>query len=564
MPLSGTRREPGLLRLLSEITSDLDRIRETDKALKTALRLAREIFGADEVCVAAKRSGKDRPEILFRLPGKTEWDPQIFTNLLAGRSADPPPNTFIAPIERRKRIWGGIGLRWKEAALDRSTRRGIFRFAAIVSKMIQRIDRLRLLEVRTRIDRKILEQLRPKDLFYQILHGLRSLTRYDHSAALLIHEESPGALELVAEQIAWRKGKSRNVGLVRDIDEGIQSLMESGDVFGFDRMDDRWIEWEGRDASALARVLDYNCREDCDEPDRREACLLCAPLATRDGVLGVLKVASCRPGTLGEYEADLVRGFLAHAAVAIRNLRRTESLEAGLLAAEKKHVMANLVRGVSHDINNALGSVLPLVQQMQDDARDGRVDAEVLEKDLEQIETSLQVCRRVFGGMLQLDRGSARGLGEANLPRAVESTLSILEEGMRRHRIEIVLDVPEDLPAVRGTQGDLEQLVLNFATNARDSMPGGGRLTIRASPEGRDVALEIEDTGVGIEPEDFGRIQEPFFTTKRHGNGFGLSICRSILWDLGGSFRIESEPGRGTRVSVQLPTASAVDAPEEQ
>ena len=105
--------------------------------------------------------------------------------------------------------------------------------------------------------------------------------------------------------------------------------------------------------------------------------------------------------SLGSYEADLVSRFMPHAAVALRNARRTESLERTILKAERKHAMADLARGISHDINNALGGVLPLVQQLRDEAAVGKLDADVAAQDLEQIERSMLVCRRIFGGMLK-------------------------------------------------------------------------------------------------------------------------------------------------------------------
>src|SRR4029077_20164777 len=139
----------------------------------------------------------------------------------------------------------------------------------------------------------------------------------------------------------------------------------------------------------------------------RESSMLCAPLATRDGVLGVLKVAACHPGSFGGYEADLVQRFMPLAAVAIQNSQRTVTLETKMLEAEKKHAVANLVRGVSHDVNNALGAVLPLVQQILADIESDRLQADVLHEDLQQIEQSLQTCRRIFGGMLTLARGAS-------------------------------------------------------------------------------------------------------------------------------------------------------------
>ena len=89
----------------------------------------------------------------------------------------------------------------------------IRRITEVVSAALHRIDRDRLLGVRDRIDRKMMEQIHPKDLFYQILDGIRSLTLYDHSSALLIREEDEASLRVVAEQIAWTKAKSERIGL---------------------------------------------------------------------------------------------------------------------------------------------------------------------------------------------------------------------------------------------------------------------------------------------------------------------------------------------------------------
>ena len=230
------------------------------------------------------------------------------------------------------------------------------------------MDRERMLEIRDRIDRKIREQLHPKDLFYQILDGLRSLTRYDHSSALLIRENGGDAMEIAAEQIAWTKAKSVRIGQPRPLGNDVRDALDQGRVCGFDRRGGRWEEWDGRPLAFLAEWLEFSD----DAPGaRREQSILCAPLVGRDGVFGVLKVAASDAGRLTRYDADLVERFRSQAAQAIDSLQRTESLEARMLTAERRHAMAELARGVSHDVNNALGSMLPLVQQMLCDAPRG-------------------------------------------------------------------------------------------------------------------------------------------------------------------------------------------------
>jgi K+-sensing histidine kinase KdpD len=120
-------------------------------------------------------------------------------------------------------------------------------------------------------------------------------------------------------------------------------------------------------------------------------------------------IIMAHPTSFGAYEADLLQRFVPLAAVAIQNSQRALTLETKMLEAEKKHAVANLVRGVSHDINNALGAVLPLVQQIQSDIQTDRLQPEVLSEDLQQIEQSLQTCCRILGGMLSLAKGASQG-----------------------------------------------------------------------------------------------------------------------------------------------------------
>ena len=98
-----------------------------------------------------------------------------------------------------------------------------------------------------------MEQLHPKDLFYQILDGLRSLTSYDHSSALLIRDESGEAFELVAEQIAWTKAKSQRIGLRIGLSDPVRLVLETGLIHGFDRRGEQWQEWNGNPVAMWLR-----------------------------------------------------------------------------------------------------------------------------------------------------------------------------------------------------------------------------------------------------------------------------------------------------------------------
>jgi two-component system, NtrC family, sensor kinase len=134
-----------------------------------------------------------------------------------------------------------------------------------------------------------------------------------------------------------------------------------------------------------------------------------------------------------------------------------------------------------------------------------------------------------------------------------DSVLAILREGLERHGVRLNVAIPADLPPLFAVQADVEQLLLNLVSNARDATGAGDRLAIRASCDGTTIELVVEDTGCGIPKEHLAKIQEPFFTTKTSGHGLGLAICRSIVAQMRGQFRIESTPGSGTRVRASFP-----------
>jgi signal transduction histidine kinase len=134
----------------------------------------------------------------------------------------------------------------------------------------------------------------------------------------------------------------------------------------------------------------------------------------------------------------------------------------------------------------------------------------------------------------------------------------VVEDSLKRRSIAVAVELPEELPTIHGSQGDLTQVFLNVFSNARDAMPDGGRLEIRAENDAERVRVTVADDGSGIPREALERISEPFFTTKPDGNGLGLSICRSIVWDVGGEMSIDSREGEGTTVKLSLPVLAEV------
>lgn len=541
-----------LLKRLHNYQAQLREAGEADKVLHAALRLSLDFFHAPAGCVAIVHPGREKAEILHATPTDSTWDATLLAAFLRGHKVTIPGELMLSRIRRHGRMWGALVLSSGGPELSWDVRRAFSTIGVAATQLVERLSEQRVRAVRARIDHKILEQIGPKDLFYQILHGLRSLVGYDHSAALLTLDNESRTLEVVAEQVAWRKAKSQQVGRTLSLAQPLWDLLARNVVYGFNRDGKAWCDWTESHAAPLAELFDYN-RDQRSSATTAEGAMLCAPLVTRHGLVGVLKVASVHPGTFGEYEADIISQFLPQVAVALQNMRRTESLEQRMRAAERKQAMADLARGVSHDVNNALGVVVPLVQQMQEDLANGDLDAATARDDLVEIERSLTICRRIFGGMLSFARGAARSSSEVYLHHAVEGTLNVFREVLERSGVSLEVNVPEDLPPLMGVQADVDQLLLNLIANARDATRDGGRLEISAARVHDRVELTIADNGCGIPPEHMAKIKEPFFTTKTTGSGLGLSICRSIVSQMRGKLQIDSTLGKGTTVRVSIP-----------
>jgi len=540
----------------------LERIDEPDKLYKTALTHTARFFSADRGAVILRQPVSDALRTLgFGRDGHL-WDDATVHAFLDLKRPELPPTDIMAPIVIGEKAAGVLALRRSEGSFPEGAGRFLTRVCRTLAREAALREERRTARVVDQIKERTVRELRPKDLFYQILHGLRSLTRYDHSSALLIAEEDGARLVLHAEQIAWAKAKSRRIGRKVRVPNDLRGAFRritGARVVAFDATPKRRPAPPARatetadPAASLARLLRWGGRGK--EP--AEGTILLAPLVHDDETLGVLKIAARRAGAFGAAEAGAVERVLRHVASVIHNSRRALSMEERIIDAEKKHAMADLARAISHDVKNAIGAILPLAQQAREELLAGTFDRTVLIQDLQQIEQSAQICQRIFDGMLQLARSGVRPPERAPLQRILKATVAIL--GTRFKRLGVTLDIRllEDLPEIDASHGGLEQLFLNLLTNALDAMPAGGRLRVTARALRDRVEVRVADSGAGIPPEQLKRIHEPFYTTKDDGFGLGLAICRSILWESGGEMTVESAVGRGTTVLVSLPTAPA-------
>jgi len=552
-------------RFLLQTGELLERIDDPVKLLKTALAQTARFFGAESGAIVLRDpvSGALRAHRWGR-EGAFRDDATLHAFIDLERPAIPATD-ILAPLVVGERAAGLFALR-REGGFPQGAGRFLVRIGRKVAHEAGLREERRTQRAVDQIKERTLRALRPQDLFYQVLHGLRTLTHYDHSSALLIAEEDEGHLVLHAEQVAWTKGKSRRIGkrirVPLELRAGLHRPGAEPFVWSAPPRPKKKSAAGGPAAvasseGALAQLLRWGGRGR--EP--LEESLLVATLHHDGSLLGVLKIAAQRRGAFGPPEAQGVGAVLRHIASVIHLSRRALSMEERILEAEKKHAMADLARAISHDVKNAIGAILPLAQQAREEVQAGSSDPRVLAQDLQQIEQSAQICQRIFDGMLQLARSGARPAEHAPLDKILQGPIGILGNRLKRSGVTLDLRLAEGLPEVKASRGGLEQLFLNLFTNAIDAMPAGGRLRVSARVlEGGRLEVKVADTGAGISPEQLKRIHEPFYTTKEEGFGLGLAISRSIVWENDGEMRVESQPGRGTTFTVLLPAAPPAGA----
>ena len=242
-----------------------------------------------------------------------------------------------------------------------------------------------------------------------------------------------------------------------------------------------------------------------------------------------------------------------------------EELEHALFEAQKLEAVGRLAGGVAHDFNNLLTVVLGFANILS-----RRLDDPALARYADQINAAAERGARLTRQMLAFSRQQVLEPQPVDLSAIVRELEPMLEP-MLGEDVELVADLDPALPAVLADPGQLEQVLLNLASNARDAMPEGGRLTISTSaPElsdefrdehllrpSRYVLLEVSDTGIGMDERTRARLFEPFFTTKPIGKGTGLGLASSygIVEQTGGTIEVESAPGRGATFRIYLPQA---------
>jgi signal transduction histidine kinase len=228
-------------------------------------------------------------------------------------------------------------------------------------------------------------------------------------------------------------------------------------------------------------------------------------------------------------------------------------LEQRLVQADKLSSIGLLAAGVAHEVNTPLAVISTYAQMLAKQVSDDSQKSMILDKIAKQTFRASEIVN----SLLNFSRTSTTSLGDVNLNRVIQETLSLLEHQLQKSGIQVKTDLDPGLRPVRGNAGQLQQVFLNLFLNARDAMSAGGALEVRTWLEGSGARAEVADTGQGIAPEHLHRIYDPFFTTKavRKGTGLGLSVTYGIIQEHGGSIEVFNRPGGGASFRIELPLA---------
>lgn len=245
-----------------------------------------------------------------------------------------------------------------------------------------------------------------------------------------------------------------------------------------------------------------------------------------------------------------------HRLIVVRDVHARRDLERRLVASQRLEAIGRLAGGVAHDFNNLITAIGGYARI----ALDATAAADPRRRDLVEIQAASARAADLTRQLLTFARRQVvlpRRVDLVALTLGLEPLLTRLLGGTGR----VVFQTSETAVPILADPSQIEHAILNLVVNARDAVPEGASITVRAMAEDGMAILEVEDSGVGIDPAALPHLFEPFYTTKPvgQGTGLGLATVYGIVEQSGGTIQVESERGKGTRVIIRLPLSDLTE-----
>ncbi len=247
--------------------------------------------------------------------------------------------------------------------------------------------------------------------------------------------------------------------------------------------------------------------------------------------------------------------------IVFRDLSRIKSLEERLRKGERLASLGILSAGMAHEIKNPLGGIRGATQLLHSELGEGHALSEYTEIIVREVDR----VNNIVQGLLDFSRPIALKLRSMNLHQIIDHVLSLVRMEDDSNRVQFQRNFDPSLPEIMADPDQITQVFLNLFKNGIDAMGGTGTLTlttrmlsgyqVQSGEEEKkgSVCINVEDTGCGIDPEDIGKVFDPFFTKKTGGVGLGLALCHRIIEEHAGKIDVTSTPGQGTCFRVSLP-----------
>lgn len=222
--------------------------------------------------------------------------------------------------------------------------------------------------------------------------------------------------------------------------------------------------------------------------------------------------------------------------------------------------IARLAGGLAHEIKNPLSTIRLNMELLAEDLAEPETPGE--RRALAKVGVVQRECQRLqdlLDDFLNFAKVRRLKLEPSNLNDQVRQMLHFFQPKAKESKIEVIDFLASDLPSVLLDREAFHGALLNLVLNAQQAMADGGQLVLRTSVTGDGVALDLIDTGCGMDDKTQSQIFDAFFSTKRGGTGLGLPTARKIIEAHGGQIRVQSALGRGTQFTIRLPTPARIE-----